>query len=92
MTLFFKNQAISPPKVSWPADPSSLYTLILEDNDVLNSATGPAKYWHWLVVNIPGCDVSAGEEALEYVPPFSFDYQPGSGLDREKGSGSHRLA
>ena len=76
--------------MSWAADPASLYTLILEDNDVYNPGTGPAKYWHWLVVNIPGCDVAAGEEALEYVPPFSFDYQPSTGLNRKTGSGAHR--
>jgi hypothetical protein len=39
------------------ANPDSLYTFILEDNDIV---TFPIKYFHWLVTNVPGEYFSEG--------------------------------
>ena len=32
-----------------------------------------AQYFHWVVANIPGLDLGAGAEVMEYVPPFQVD-------------------
>ena len=29
-----------------------------------------AQYFHWMVTNIPGLDLGAGAEVMEYIPPF----------------------
>ena len=69
-----------PLKVSWPADPASLYTLCMTDPDAPSRQAPKFREWHhWLVVNIPGSDVAAGQTLSEYV---------GSGPP--KGTGLHR--
>ena len=30
----------------------------------------PQQYFHWLVVNIPGTDLSEGNEVMDYITPF----------------------
>lgn len=57
------------PAVSWSADPLAFYTLLMSDPDA------PARWWpflgevrHWLVANIPGDDVAAGQTLSEYLP------------------------
>lgn len=57
------------PAVSWSADPQAFYTLLMSDPDA------PAHWWpflgevrHWLVANIPGADVAAGQTLSEYLP------------------------
>ena len=30
----------------------------------------PQQYFHWLVVNIPGTDMSEGNEVMDYITPF----------------------
>lgn len=71
----------APSTVQWqPADPNQLYTLIMSDPDA------PAREYatlremlHWLVVNVPGSDLSSGDTILPYVgsgPP------EGTGLHR----------
>jgi len=71
-----KNQ----PKVSWDAQDESLYTLIKTDPDAPSRIDPKHREWHhWLVVNIPGNDLSKGDTLAEYVgsgPP------PGTGLHR----------
>ena len=32
-----------------------------------------AQYFHWVVANIPGLDLGAGAEVMEYIPPFQVD-------------------
>ncbi|CAG2116489.1 unnamed protein product, partial [Medioppia subpectinata] len=56
------------PAVSWTADTGSLYTLIMVDPDApsrQDRAYGDVK--HWLVINIPGDDVSNGHTLAEFV-------------------------
>ena len=49
------------PKVSWPILPERRYSLaMLETGSLL---------LHWLVVNIPGSDISSGQTVVSYHPP-----------------------
>uniref|UniRef100_UPI0037E90E41 large ribosomal subunit protein mL38 n=1 Tax=Semicossyphus pulcher TaxID=241346 RepID=UPI0037E90E41 len=71
-------EAASVPQISFDAEEGSLWTLLLTcpDEHLLNNE---AEYVHWLVGNIPGGAVSAGEELCHYLPPFPA-----------KGTGFHR--
>ncbi|KAK7475380.1 hypothetical protein BaRGS_00033398 [Batillaria attramentaria] len=65
------------PHVSFEADPNAFYTLIMHDPDA-PSRKNPkfGEYHHWMVVNIPGGDVSKGEEVTGYM---------GSGAPKDTG-------
>ncbi len=53
-----KNQ----PSVKWEADPNSFYTLLMTDPDAPSRAQPEFREWHhWLVVNIPGNNISEGD-------------------------------
>ncbi|XP_064080072.1 protein D2-like isoform X2 [Macrobrachium nipponense] len=69
-----------PTEICWPADTSNLYTLCMTDPDA-PSRQNPImrEFLHWLVVNIPGCELSKGETLAQFV---------GSGPP--KGTGLHR--
>ncbi|KAK7475359.1 hypothetical protein BaRGS_00033377 [Batillaria attramentaria] len=68
------------PEVSFEADPNSFYTLLMHDPDAPSRAEPTAgEIQHWLVVNIPGGDVSKGQEMTAYR---------GSGAPQ--GTGLHR--
>ncbi|KAI3365417.1 hypothetical protein L3Q82_010509 [Scortum barcoo] len=62
-------KAASVPQVSFDAEEGSLWTLLLTcpDEHLLDNE---AEYVHWLVGNIPGGAVQAGEELCHYLPPF----------------------
>ncbi|XP_068237566.1 protein D3-like isoform X1 [Palaemon carinicauda] len=69
-----------PVEVCWPADSDNLYTLCMTDPDAPSRENPKLReFLHWLVVNIPGCDLSRGETLADYV---------GSGPP--KGTGLHR--
>ncbi|XP_067132921.1 protein D3-like isoform X2 [Centruroides vittatus] len=69
-----------PTYINYPTEPDVLYTLCLTDPDAPSRQNPKYREWHhWLVVNIPGTDVSKGEVLSEYV---------GSGPP--KGTGLHR--
>ncbi|KXJ70301.1 hypothetical protein RP20_CCG024159 [Aedes albopictus] len=56
------------PTVSWKADPGALYTLVMTDPDAPTRATPKMREWkHWVVINVPGSDVAAGETVAEYI-------------------------
>lgn len=56
------------PKVEWTGEAGAFYTLLLTDPDVPSRAEPVAReVRHWLVVNIPGNDLSAGEARVGYV-------------------------
>jgi phosphatidylethanolamine-binding protein (PEBP) family uncharacterized protein len=63
------------PRLSWPSsssssDPSSLFTVLLIDVDIVGEHPN---FVHWLVHNVPSDgDVSKGDVSLAYVPPFFF--------------------
>ncbi|KAK5850426.1 hypothetical protein PBY51_001308 [Eleginops maclovinus] len=71
-------EAASVPQISFEAEEGSLWTLMLTcpDEHLLDNE---AEYVHWLVGNIPGGSVQAGEELCHYLPPFPA-----------KGTGFHR--
>lgn len=58
-----------PTHVSWKTDPNSFYTLCLTDPDAPSRQKPERReFLHWLVYNIPGCDLAKGETLVEYVP------------------------
>ncbi|KAJ8952505.1 hypothetical protein NQ318_003301 [Aromia moschata] len=68
------------PEIRYDADPDSFYTLILTDPDAPSRRNPTRREWnHWLVVNVPGTNISGGEVITEYV-----------GSAPPKGSGLHR--
>ena len=42
--------------------------MIIVDTGI--AALQGAQYFHWGVTNIPGNDIGAGAEVMEYIPPF----------------------
>lgn len=68
------------PTVTWKADANAYYTLCMTDPDAPSRTEPTFREWHhWLVGNIPGCDVSKGEVLSAYIgsgPP------PKTGLHR----------
>ncbi|CAH0713924.1 unnamed protein product, partial [Brenthis ino] len=68
------------PNVSYEADPNSYYTLIFTDPDNYDGPEKVYREWHhWLVVNIPGTDVSKGEVLSPYIGSGPPD---GTGIHR----------
>jgi len=69
------------PDVKWsPADKNTFYTLVKVDPDAPSRENHYNREWrHWLVVNIPGSDISKGEVLAPYAGPHP-----------SKGSGLHR--
>lgn len=66
------------PSVTLHVRPTPFHTLIMHDPDALgHNNTRP--WLHWLVINIPGSDFSAGEQLLMYSSP-----KPPSGIHRYK--------
>ncbi|MED6277190.1 hypothetical protein CHARACLAT_010817 [Characodon lateralis] len=62
-------EAASAPRISFDAEEGSLWTLLLTSPDE-HLLDNEAEYLHWLVGNIPGTAVHAGEELCHYLPPF----------------------
>eukprot|EP00823_Brevimastigomonas_motovehiculus_P003419 TRINITY_DN207_c0_g1_i2.p1 TRINITY_DN207_c0_g1~~TRINITY_DN207_c0_g1_i2.p1 ORF type:complete len:196 (-),score=46.12 TRINITY_DN207_c0_g1_i2:203-733(-) len=58
------------PTISWTADEKSLYTVIMTDPDAPSRKNPKFREWrHWLVVNVPGSDVTKGETIAAYMGP-----------------------
>jgi len=74
-------QVKDPPSlISWNAEDDSFYTLCMTDPDAPSRKEPKFReYQHYLVVNIPGADVSKGEVLSDYV-----------GAGPPKGTGLHR--
>ncbi|KAK0427306.1 hypothetical protein QR680_010160 [Steinernema hermaphroditum] len=68
------------PRVSWPAEKKSLYSLFMIDPDA-PSRESPSmhEFLHWMVVNIPGSKVAKGDTLIDYFPPTP---PPGTGPHR----------
>lgn len=53
--------AVEPSNISWEADPNKLYTLVFVDPDALSKSFHIFRaVLHWLVINIPGTDLTKG--------------------------------
>ncbi|KAH7731393.1 OV-16 antigen 1 [Aphelenchoides avenae] len=73
-------QVKDPPTVSWDAEQGALYTLVKTDPDAPSRKDPKFREWHhWLVVNVPGNDVSKGDTISEYI-----------GAGPPEGTGLHR--
>ncbi|CAH2094032.1 unnamed protein product [Euphydryas editha] len=68
------------PTVSWDAEPDNYYVLAMTDPDAPSRKEPTLREWnHWLVGNIPGGNVTAGETLTQFI---------GSGPPQ--GTGFHR--
>lgn len=75
-----REQTADAPNVSIEADASHLYTLLMTDPDAPSHKDPRMADWlHWMVVNIPGSDLSSGEEVTSYNGPSP---PPGTGPHR----------
>ena len=71
---------VSPPFVTFNPAPSTRYTLIMTDPDAPSRANPTFReFFHWAVVNIPGNEVSQGDEICSYM-----------GAGPPHGGGTHR--
>lgn len=65
------DQAKCAPTVTWPSHIGKRYTLCMLDADFPSRANPAQRQWnHWLVGNIPCCEVGAGTVLAEYVAPL----------------------
>lgn len=56
------------PSVTWQAEKDVFYTLAMTDPDAPSRKQPKFREWHhWLVVNIPGDDISKGDTLSEYI-------------------------
>lgn len=59
-----------PLKINWKANPDSLYTLLIWDEDAPYPQDPKfSPLLHYLVINIPGNNVDKGQEIVSYIPP-----------------------
>lgn len=73
-------QVQNPPQLEWTPKKDTFYTLIFTEPDAPSRQDTSMREWlHWLIVNIPGSDLTKGDEI--------FGYQ-GSGPNQA--SGFHR--
>ncbi|KAK3871342.1 hypothetical protein Pcinc_023507 [Petrolisthes cinctipes] len=57
-----------PTELSWPCEDGALYTVCMTDPDAPSRENPKFREWHhWLVVNVPGCDVAKGETLSPYL-------------------------
>ena len=64
------HEATTEPFVTFDhSDPESLWTLVMTNPDGHFSADD-SEYVHWMVTNIPGNDIKAGNVVVPYLPPF----------------------
>merc|ERR1711973_1025387 len=54
-----------PTSASWPVAPESMYTVLMVDPD----ASSEQPRLHWLVVNIPSCNIMGGMTYMQYDGP-----------------------
>uniref|UniRef100_A0A2H1X2U3 SFRICE_002482 n=1 Tax=Spodoptera frugiperda TaxID=7108 RepID=A0A2H1X2U3_SPOFR len=68
------------PTLSWNANPDLFYTVVNTDPDAPSRADPVSReFAHWLVGNVPGDDIAAGDRLMQYV-----------GAGPSLGSGLHR--
>lgn len=79
-TMLTSSQVRRAPVVAFKSPPGKLYTLLMIDPDAPSRAEPLYReFVHWVVVNMPGCDITAGEVVAPYfgaAPPYK------SGLHR----------
>lgn len=78
------------PTMRWTYDPSALYTILCIDEGIPALQPPNLQFIHWMVSNVPGDRVYAGDENYEYIPPFSFKLDSNNQLV-EDGSPLHAI-
>ncbi|XP_014226295.1 39S ribosomal protein L38, mitochondrial [Trichogramma pretiosum] len=68
--LITPQEATDVPSVSYEAEPDTLWTLLLTTPDG-NFSNPQSEYCHWFVGNIPGNDISKGEQLVNYMRPIA---------------------
>jgi len=73
-------QTINAPLLSWEADTSKYYTVLMVDAgkaDSIHTANAcEMDYLHWLVMNVKGSDLSSGSTIVGYFGPTNHELQP----------------
>ncbi|PAV80547.1 hypothetical protein WR25_11395 isoform B [Diploscapter pachys] len=68
------------PKLAWEADSGALYTVLMTDPDAPSRKDPKFREWHhWLVINVPGSDISKGDTIAQYIgsgPPEKTGKNP----------------
>jgi len=66
-------QILLRPSANWDtAGHSGLYTIIMPDVSLRFNASDSNSNMQWWVTNIPGNNISQGDEIMEYIPPIAF--------------------
>jgi len=69
------------PMLKWPAQPDSLYTIVLSNLDINSRRNRTlSEFWHWFVANVPGDAVDDGEVIFDLLFPLVLP----------EGDGDHR--
>ncbi len=63
---------VNPPWIHFEADKNALYTYLIEDVSI----TDGGRFVHYMRVNVQGNDMSTGQDAFCYIPPFTFFPDP----------------
>ncbi|XP_065220125.1 putative odorant-binding protein A5 [Planococcus citri] len=58
------------PRFTWESDSNKSYLFFLSHIKVDFDVWGYYQYHHWVVGNIPGCQMDKGEEIIPYLPPI----------------------
>jgi len=68
---FKPDEVAKAPKVTWSTKiTNGTFTLVMVDPDAPNRNEPKMREWrHWVVINIPGCEVAKGEVVTPYVGP-----------------------
>ncbi|ESO03627.1 hypothetical protein HELRODRAFT_80148, partial [Helobdella robusta] len=64
------NEANKEPQVTFSSRPDELWAVLMTNPDE-NLTNQNQEYIHWLVVNIPGNDLSKGQTLVKYMPPIT---------------------
>jgi len=78
-----------PSNLRWTTERGARYTLMLLDAGI--SRLLPKMYVHWMVTNIPGTNIKYGTEVMQYVTPFSLEFNEAGEFITEAGNSSHPL-
>ncbi|XP_071785241.1 large ribosomal subunit protein mL38-like [Asterias amurensis] len=73
-------EASQPPDINYTSTNDKLWTLLLTNPDG-HLQDNSKEYVHWMIGNIPGNQLSQGDEIFDYLPPFPA-----------RGTGYHRFA
>jgi len=77
------------PKLSWEAERGALYSVVLLDAGI--KRVQPQVFFHWGVTNIPGNKINQGNEVMDYITPFSLEFDEDNNFITDRTKSSHPL-